>query len=167
MRASDEDRAESRPRRIPLNREQPVGEHVPRFVQPHGTDLRHGPQLREDLKHVVRAAQDARHEAAETIEPLSPRGRRRPGRERVDDRQREAAEVLEVVQIAGVPERNRRLGIVARLFADPEPQLLREAIEPAMPPVGAADHRRLDDQTLPLPRRTQGAFDDRRELVRG
>ena len=61
----------------------------------------------------------------------------------------------------------RRLGVFAQaLFLDLGVVALAQSAQPPPPAFGiAADHRGLDDQALPLPRRAETAFDDRRLVV--
>ena len=75
----------------------------------------------------------------------------------------------EVAAIALEADEPRRLRVLAPpLFLDLCLVVLAQAAQPAPPAFGiAADDRGLDDQPLPLPRRAQGAVDDRRVVVDG
>ncbi len=161
VRAPDEDAAVTALRRIDIEHLQAIRDDVARLVERHGTDLRHRPQLREDLQHALRPAQHHRRDRGEAVQPLPPRARRRPRRQAIDDRQRERPEMAEVAQVPLDARGLGRIGIVSPLRVPLDPHLIGEPRQPAMPAPGvAADHRRLDDQGFPLPRRAKGAFDD-------
>ena len=139
-------------RRIPLERRQPRDEHLPDFRDRDRPDRGHGPQLGEQLEHARRMPERARRQALETIQPLAPRRRLRQRRERVDERQGEAAQLVERREIAGDGGSLRRSRIVRHGFVAADGQLVGEPVEPPAPAIGAADDRRLDEQPLPFPR---------------
>ncbi len=162
MRAADEDASVAIGRRLLVERAQPFGEDVARFLEPDRTDGRHRAQFAEHAQHARGPAQHARRQLAEALEPLAPGRVRRPGRERLDDGQREVRQVRQVLAIALEAGEARRLRVFAQaLFLDPCLVAFAQAAQPAPPALGiAADDRGLDDHPLPLPRRAEPALDD-------
>ena len=75
--------------------------------------------------------------------------------------------MAEVTQVAPVPPDARRIRLVASELVEPQAIVGGQAVEPAAPAplavfgIAPADHRRLDDELFPLPRRAQRARDNR------
>ena len=162
VRTADEHGAVARSRRLRLQREQPIGQHISRLVERHRSDLAHRPQLGEHAQDIGAVPEHVWREILEAVEPFAPGRRRRPLGQPIDQRKCERAQVREVSQIPREPLGDGRLGILTRFFRDPQPELPRQAVEAPVPAAGvAADHRRFDDQRLPLPRGAQRPLDDR------
>ncbi len=167
MRRADEDAAVAPQQRRPVERHQPVAQHVARFFERHRSDARHRAKRRENVEHAVGATECPPGQLDEAIEPLAPRRGVRPLREFVDDRQRELAEVTKVLEIAFERGNPRRLRLVAPELGNSQPVVGSQPSEPPPPPpaaVGtrpAANHGRLDDQLFPFPRRPQRARNHR------
>ena len=116
----------------------------------------------DDAQHPFGLPQHHGCKFGEAAQPLTPGSMRRPRREQVDDRQREATQVRQVLQVALESLGTRRLRILARLLLNLEAVLLGEARQPPMPPAWvAADHCRFDDERFPFPRGAECAIDDR------
>ena len=151
MRRPDEDASVAARRRLPVERDEPIVQHVARFLERHRPDRRHRPQMGEHLQHARRPPQRRRGERAEAIDPLTPRRTLRPLGERVDDRQREPPQVRQVRQIALVAPDAGRLGLFRAQRRDPVAVIAGQSLEaapPARAAVGArapADDRRFDD----------------------
>ena len=167
MRRADEQPAVATRGRVPVERREPVVEHVSRLLERDRSDLRHRAQVGERLEHPHRPAQHVRREGEEAFEPAAPRVVVGPRGELVDDRQRELPQMRQVPEVALQARAAGGLGLLARQLVDAAAIVVREAVEPATPPRAAvrarasADHRRFDNQLFPLPRRSQRPFDDR------
>ena len=130
-------------------------QHQPHLGEP---DRSHRPQRRQlgqQREDARRLAQRPRGERAQRLQPLAPRGLLGQRQQRIEQRQREVAERLE---IAPGPLRPLGAGLVLaaqRLLA--AGQLLPLAGHPPLPAgaglprVAAADHRRVEQQLLPAP----------------
>ncbi len=162
VRAADEHAPVAVGRRLLVERAQAFGQHVARFLERDRTDGAHRAQLAEHAQHPRGSAQHARGQIAEPLEPLAPGRLRGPGRERLDDREREVREVGQILTVALEACQLRRFRVLAQtLLPDPRFVALAQPAQPPAPALGiAADNRCLDDQPLPLPRRAQPAFDD-------
>ena len=166
MRRADKHAAVSARRRIPVEHQQARLQEVADFLERDRTNRRHRPKIREHAKDAPRPAQHTRRQVRQPIEPFTPVGRLRPVAERIDDRQGELAEVAQIPLIAEDRGAARRIHLLAFELRQPQAVLRREAVEPAPPPlfpfrpIGAADHRRLDDQLFPFPGRAERTGDD-------
>ena len=78
LRAGHEHAAVPRCRRIVLEQEEAIGDHIARFVERHRADIRHRTQFRDDPDDPFRLPQDPRRQCLEQVQPLAPRRRRRP-----------------------------------------------------------------------------------------
>ena len=167
VRRADEHATVTLSRRLPLERQQTILQHVPRFLERHGADRRHGPQSREHLQHPRRTLKDLRRESGKCVQPLPPCRPLGPASQRVDDRQRERAQMTKIAQVALEASDAWRVRFFAPQFREAKLVLRRQPVKPATPPplavdaVHAADHRRLDDQLFPFPRRPQRPGNDR------
>ena len=104
--------------------------------------------------------QDPRRERLEAVQPLSPRRVGGPRRDLFDDRQRERAEMPQIVPVAFEAGEARALRIVFRFALDLDQVFAVQTIEPPAPAIRiAADHGGLDDERFPLPRGAQGTVD--------
>ncbi len=161
VRRADEDAAVAPCRRLPVEHHQPLAQHVAHFLETDGADIRHRPQRCQRLENAIGTAQRGLGQRDEAIEPLTPRRAIRPCGKRIDDGQREVAEVTEIFQVALVPPDTRRFGFLALQRLDPQLVVVLQAIETPAPPLAAvragaaSDNRRLDDELFPLPRRSQ------------
>ena len=104
-------------------------------------------------------AQRARRQRGEAVEPVAPARLRGQRRQVVDQRQREAAEIVEGLEVPLDCRDLRGAGLVGRQLAQAERQFLAQAAEPPPPARGTARRsglggdRRVDEQRLPAPRR--------------
>ncbi len=150
-------------RRLPVERDETIVQDIARFLDRHRPDAGHRPQLRQCLQHPRGTAQHASGQFSEAIDPLAPHRLIGPVGKRVDDRQRELAQVREVPQVALEARNACRLGLLAFQLGDPISEVGRQPIEPAPPPplavraAASPDDRRFDDQFLPFPWRSQRA----------
>ena len=161
LRAAHEDPAVAPGGWLRLQLGEPLHQHVLHLGQRDGADAGHRAQLAEGRQHPVGPAQDHRGEGFEPVEPVSPRGLVRKRAEPIHHRQREAAQVPEIDEVAFEPPRPRRPGIVGGALLEAEAQLLLEPRQAACPPVASADDRRLDEQPVPVPGGAQRPPDDR------
>src|SRR5262249_31582954 len=93
--------------------------------------------------------QRPRGERGEALDPLAPERAIGPLRERVDDGQREVAEMGEIRQIALVPRDPRRLRFVLPQLVDADPVVGREPVEAAPPPRAAVRRRARTRRSAP------------------
>jgi hypothetical protein len=142
---------------------QPYAQHVAHFFERDRSNGGHRAQLAENAKHARRVHQNARRERVETVQPLSPGGLLGPGGEDVDHRQGERRQMAKVVLVAAQAGEPWRLRVFAFLCTNQAFVLLCEAGQASLPSGGvAADDRRLHDQALPHPRRSQHSRHHRR-----
>ena len=99
------------------------------------------------------------HERLEVLQPLVPRRAVGQRRQRADDGHGEGAKADEVADVALEACGAGRLGILGALLVGLHAQLGFEAAEAPLPAIGAADHRRLDDEALPGARRGHDPVD--------
>ena len=167
MRRADEQPAVASGRRLPVEGDQTIVQHVARFLERHRADVAHRPQIGQRLQHALRPMQAAPGDRTEALDPFAPGRLFGPLGERIDDRQRELPQVRQVPEIALEPGDARRLGLFFLQRLDSAAVVGGEPVEPAPPPRLAvlarapADDRRFDDQLFPFPRRPQRAGDDR------
>src|SRR5262245_64613215 len=111
--------------------------------------------------------QRPRCERLEMGEPFAPCRLLRPRRQILDDRQRELAQMNQIAEVALVARDAGGLRLFLPQLGDAVLVVRGEPFEPPAPARAAvlarptADDRRLDDELLPLPRRSQSAGDDR------
>ncbi len=157
MRAADEDASVSIRRRLHLERQQSSGEDIADFEQRDRSDCGHRPQIGEHPQHVFRLAEDARREPLEALQPIAPGRFVGPLRDRLDQRERKGAQVLEILQLAFEVRNARRVWLVFRELANLQAILLRQTIQAPRPALAAADDSRLDEQAFPFPGRPERA----------
>ena len=169
MRRADEQPAVAARRRLPVERDQPIVQDVARFFErrparrPPSAAARRASAARAPGRRSARARQ-----RAEPLEPLAPRRLARASRRA---HRRSAARTARRCARFRRSRSNRamradsgssRLSSAIRI-----PEVGGQAVEPPPPArlavraAPAADHRRLDDQLFPLPRRPQRARHDR------
>src|SRR5207253_2768524 len=119
-------------------------------------DRRHRLELGERREHAVRLAERRGGERAQVREPLAPGRLLWEGVEPLDQGQPEAAEVREVRELA-LDRLAPRFFLLVGQRLPAKPQLLVEAVEPPLPALLPADHRRLDQEPLPAPRGARAA----------
>ena len=159
MRGADEHAAVASCRWIRFEQQQTLGQYAARFIEIDRADVGHRPQIGQHAQHLRRRPQPAWHQRFEEIEPGSPQRLGWPPVERLDDRERERPQVLELsdhVRDGREPRLPATL-VQERLSLLPF-ELLRFAVEPPRPSSGAAaDHGGLDEELLPAPRCAQRA----------
>jgi hypothetical protein len=96
LRASDEYPSVPIARRLGLERQEPIRDDLPRFVEPDRADLAHRTELRDHVQHTLGLLQHHRGNGRKAIEPFTPGRGARPRREQVHNRQREGPEVAQV-----------------------------------------------------------------------
>ena len=158
---ADEDAAETARRGTGPQLRQPLVEHVASVGDPRRPDLRHRPQIAQHGQHAVGIGQHHRRQLFQVIEPFAPERLRRKPRQPADHREREAPEMFQVHAIAFETLHARRLRILGPQFRQLHPQLVRQPVQPPLPAIPAADHRRFDQQPLPARRRAERARKDR------
>ena len=162
MRRPDEQPAVTPCRRFPVECDETIVQHVTRFFERDRPDLRHRAQVRQRFQHPLGTPQPASRECAEALDPVAPGALLGPLGQRIDDRQRELPQVLEVPAIAFESRDARGIGFVPLQLRDAVTEVGVEAVQPAPPPIlPATNHRGFDDQLFPLPGRSQRAGDDR------
>ena len=124
-----------------------------------GPTGRHRCQLGQHREHPIGLLERSGRERAESVEPLAPVGRGGQTVELIDEREGVAGEGGEVVERSR-QRRRLRLVFLAKL-GEPEPQLVGESVDPTSPAIAPADHRRLDEKTLPAARRPELPVSDR------
>jgi len=100
MRRADENPSIPARRRLPVEHDEAIAKDVADFLDRHGTDRAHRPERRQRLDDAIGAPECALRQRQRTIEPLAPRRAIRPGGHIVHNRQRELAEVAQVLQVA-------------------------------------------------------------------
>ncbi len=161
MRRADEELAVASGRRLPVEGDQAIVQHVAGFLERHRADAGHRTQIRQRLQDAPGSPQAADRQGTEALDPLAPRRLSGPFGERVHDRQRELTQVREVPEVALEPRDARRLRLVLLQLGDAVGEVGGQTVQSAAPPRLAfftrapADHRRLHDQLFPLPRRPQ------------
>ena len=160
MRAADEDASVSIRRRLHLERQQSSGEDITDFEQRDRSDCRHRPQIGQHPQHVLGLAEDARREPLEALQPVAPGRFVGPLGDRLDQRERKGAQVLEILQLALEVRDARRVRFVFRQLANLQAILLRQTIQAPRPAFAAADDGGFDQQALPFPGRPKGAGHD-------
>ena len=139
VRAADEHAAVTVCRGLLVERAQTLGQHVPRFFERDRSDRAHRAKLAEHTQHPRGPAQHARRQLAEPLEPLAPRGLHGPGRQRLDDREREVRQMCEVVAIPLEARQLRRLRILSQaFFLDLGVVSLAQPAQPPAPALGIA-----------------------------
>ena len=118
-------------------------------------------ELAQHAQDARRLPQHPRRQIAEHPQPLAPPPSRVrepwPRAHFADERERERAEVIELLEVALDGRDARRFRFVRRQLVEPPLVLLAQAAEPPFPPILMADHRRFDEQLLPPPGRAQRA----------
>ena len=99
----------------------------------------------------------AHREFFEGIEPAAPRSALRKLGEKLDDRQCEALQVLEVVSFSSKRDRFGAFGILE--LQPPNLELTGESGEASLPPLDTSDHGGVDEKFLPSPRCAQAPLD--------
>jgi hypothetical protein len=117
---ADEDAAEAMLRRVAIQLRQPWQEHAADFGQRHRADGRHRPQIGEQLEDAGRMAECARRQRGQAIQPLAPRRLRRQRRQFVHERQREAGQVVQRLEVAFHRPRLAAAGLVRCQLAPAE-----------------------------------------------
>ena len=167
MGRSDEHAAVPPWRWIPVERQQTRLQKIADLLQRDRPDRRHRSKIGEHAQHPAGAAEDTGREIRESIEPFAPRGVGGPVTKRVDDRQRERAQMPQVSKIPRDGAAAGRLRFFPIDFCQAHTILGGEPVEPPPPtpfPLGAidsADDCRFDNQLFPFPRRAQRAGHDR------
>ena len=120
VRTADEDPPVAIGRRLLVERPQSLRENIAGFLERDRTDGAHRAQLAEHAQHACGSAQHARSQIAKPLEPLAPGRLRRPGRERLDDREGEVREVRQILTVALEASQLRRFRVLAQtLLPDP------------------------------------------------
>ncbi len=174
LRRGDEDAAEPLPRRLAIELRQPRPQDTAHLGQRHRSDGRHRPQIGEQLEDAHRMPEGARRQRRQPCQPVAPRRLRRQRGELVDEREREAPQVVQGGELAP----HGLAGAASRLlrFERPPAQIelgvqAAQASVPARGPAawpGVRRHGGIDEQGLPAPRRADvGALDRRRRRRRG
>ncbi len=142
-----------------------VAQHVAHLVEGHRPDGAERAELRQHGQHALRAPEHGGGEGLEVADPLRPGGGGGQRRQRVDHRQGEAREVLEVGEVPLDRREARGVRLLLPQLFEPEAHLRGESLQPAHPPLAAADHRRVDEEPLPLPRRTERPLENGRGVA--
>ena len=135
MRRADEHAAVAARRRLPVERDQAVVQHVARLLERDRTDLGHRPQLGERLQHARRPRAAPRVASALKRSSHSPQVAalrpRRPARRR--SAARTARRCARLREVALEPRDARRLGLLALQLVDAVAVVGGQAVEPAPP----------------------------------
>ena len=167
LRAPDEDASETPRRGIGPQLRQTLVEHVAHVAERRRPHLRHRPQIAQHGQHAVGIRQHHRRQRFQVIEPFAPGRLGRKPRQPVDDREREAPEMLQVRAVAFEAGHARRVRIVGPQLRQLHAQLVRQPVQPPFPALPAADDRRFDQQPLPARRRAERPREDRLVIVVG
>ena len=143
---ADEDLPVAARRRLAAQEAQPFGEHAEDFVETRRPDVAHRLQLRQHAQHRFGAAQRVPGDVAQPLDPLAPTGAIGQRGQRLDQRQGEALQFQQRVELA-LDARGLRL--VAIHLGEPQAQLLLQAAQPPRPAIAPAHHRRIHQQLLP------------------
>ena len=141
MRTADEHPSVSIRRRLHFERQQSIGEDVANFGQRNRSDCGHRSQIGQHSQHVLGFSKDPRREALEALQPVAPRRFVWPLGHRVDEREHERAQVLEILQLTLEMRDARRIRVVfpqlgdsqAIFFARP----FKRRVQRSLPPITA------------------------------
>ena len=175
MGRSDEHAAVPPWRWVPVERQQTRLQKIADLLQRDRPDRRHRSKIGEHAQHPAGAAEDTGREIRESIEPFAPRGAGGPVTKRVDDRQRERAQMPQVSKIPRDGAAAGRLRFFPIDFCQAHTILGSEPVEGDGEPLdekiaALLEQRhlkkrdldcRFDNQLFPFPRRAQRAGHDR------
>ena len=131
-------------------------EHQQDFIQRHWPHGAHRRQLRQHRQNSVGVFERSSCERAQLVEPLAPVRRLGQAVEQIDERDcvcRERSEVLKRSR----QDRRLRFVFLSKL-RKPQPEIVDKPVDSTPPPIAPADHRRVDEETLPTTRRPQLSF---------
>ena len=163
MRRAHEEATVSLRRRVPFERRQAIVKDIARLFERDRSNISHRPEVGQRLQHSRGASECKVRERGESLQPLAPQRTIGPIGKAVDHRQRELAQMGQVLEIALKSHHTRRFRLFLAQLREPVSEIRREAVETTTPACLAVsarpspDDRRLDDELFPLPRRSQRA----------
>ena len=152
---SDEHRAVAADAARSLEAPEPIVQYQLHLVESDRADRRHRLELRERGEHRFAIANREINQRAQKFQPVGPS---RVARRRLEHRENRNRHFAEMGEVKNSALDARCVRFVIANFRETRLELVAQTREPRTPPIGAADHRRVDQQSLPSPRRARRSF---------